>query len=307
MANSEDVESEIPPALHDVGEKLRKGESPPSITVRELLGYFGSRRRGFYKVQEIKNAFRHLHITTYPDFEDIWIDGQIQFLSVPDTGRALDKGKAGNTGEGEAANGDELGNIAPSSSPPIAPSDPTFRIGALPAANQGVVSVKPDEPVCLAITRMLTDDYSQLPVMTTPREVKGMITWSSIGAGKAFSNQGSAVRHYMEKHHEEVRAEQSLFEVLPTIVERGYVLVRANGEYTGIVTASDVSLEFKQRTEPFLLLSEIEQHIRNLIVNRIPLAQIQIARNPADDERRVESISDLTLGECIRIFQVEEN
>jgi len=45
---ADDAESEIPQELRDAVEKLRNGENPPSITVRELLRYFGARRRGIY-------------------------------------------------------------------------------------------------------------------------------------------------------------------------------------------------------------------------------------------------------------------
>ena len=43
------------------------------------------------------------------------------------------------------------------------------------------MSVKPDDELNKAKTLMAGYDYSQIPVMTSPREVKGIITWKSIG------------------------------------------------------------------------------------------------------------------------------
>jgi predicted transcriptional regulator len=74
---------------------------------------------------------------------------------------------------------------------------------------------------------MLANDYSQLPVMTSEREVKGMISWASIGTRLAVGRAGNHVRELMDGHHE-IRAELSLFQAIPIIVEHQYVLVRGN-------------------------------------------------------------------------------
>src|SRR6516164_3223002 len=60
-------------------------------------------------------------------------------------------------------------------------ADPTFRISKLAAANRKPTSIDPNETVEQAITLMLASDFSQLPVMTSVRDVKGIISWSSIG------------------------------------------------------------------------------------------------------------------------------
>jgi len=54
-------------------------------------------------------------------------------------------------------------------------------------------------------------------------------------------------------------------------VEFGYVLVRDQRDrrITGIVTASDLSLQFQALAEPFLLLREIELHVRQLLGDKL--------------------------------------
>jgi CBS domain-containing protein len=296
---------EVPPELKAAAQKLQNGETVPPISVRELLGYFQAQRRGFYIVETITGILNDLKITTDPDFRDVWIDAEIRLLPASPS-EIFEEGipgvasgsEANASAENQSATGDMTGV------PDHTSRDPTFKIGVLEAANREVVSVKPDEPLSLAITRMLARDYSQLPVMTTPREVKGIVSWFSIGARITLNDRGTAaVRHSMEKAYV-VDADEGLLGVLPVIIDRGYVLVRGGDNcISGIVTAADVSMEFKQRAEPFLLLSEIEQHIRNLLGGKISIDELRAVKNPTDSSRSVDRVSDLTFFEYILIFQ----
>jgi hypothetical protein len=73
------------------------------------------------------------------------------------------------------------------------------------------------------------------------------------------------------------------------------------------VTASGLSVQFKRLAEPFLLLSEIEQQIKTLIQGNIPIEDVKNAKDPADPDRDVQSIANLTLGEIVRMVQNETN
>jgi hypothetical protein len=55
-----------------------------------------------------------------------------------------------------------------------------------------------------------------------------------------------------------------------------------------------------------LLLGEIEQHVRKLIEGKFALSELQEAKDPADAQRTVERVADLTLGEYIRLLEVPE-
>jgi CBS domain-containing protein len=182
-------------------------------------------------------------------------------------------------------------------------SDPTFRIGILPPANQPVVSVKPDDDLTTAISRMLHNDFSQLPVMRNDYDVKGIISWASIGVRMALKQPCEKVRECMDARVEIVPGTSSIFQVIPLIVENGYVLVKSNdNKISGIVTASDLSLQFQQVAGPFLLLREIEQHIRGLIGSNLSLKELRDVVDPMDN-REIKGVNDLTLGEYVRIFQ----
>jgi hypothetical protein len=81
--------------------------------------------------------------------------------------------------------------------------------------------------------------------------------------------------------HQEVAADLSLFQAIPVIVKFGYVLVRSvDNRSNGIVTATDLSVQFLRLAEPFLLLSEIEQHVRRLTGGHFTKSELQEACDP---------------------------
>lgn len=150
---------------------------------------------------------------------------------------------------------------------------------------------------------MLQHDFSQLPVTTSERDVKGIISWRSLGSRLALGKQCKKVRECMEAANE-IRSDASLFEAIQQIVEHESILVRdATRKLTGIVTTADLSRQFAQLGEPFLLLGQIENHVRNLIANKFTKAELVAVRNPADSGREIEDVSDLTFGEYIRLLE----
>jgi predicted transcriptional regulator len=303
----EDQVPDVPDELREIILKLRRGESVTPITVRQLLGYFGAKRRGIYVIEMILDTLNEAGVKTEPDFRELWIEAPIELVRVPST-NAVSAGEIGSSPPSTSGVTEHATTVGAVTVGEVGLSDPTLKIRVLDAANRGVVGVKPDEPISLAITRMLEKDYSQLPVTTNLRSPKGMISWSSIGAGIGLNNRGDAVRHYMEKAYI-VDADEALLDALPIIVQRGYVLVQKSSTdplITGIVTAADLSIEFKRRAEPFLLLSEIEQQVRNLIEGKISIEELETVKNPSDKNRTVNRVADLTFFEYILVFQKPE-
>src|SRR5207245_69148 len=64
---------------------------------------------------------------------------------------------------------------------------------------------------------------------------------------------------------------------------------------------------FGSLSEPFLLLSEIENHIRRLIDGKFSLEELKAARDPADSARKIENVANLTFGEYIRLIDKPNN
>lgn len=242
---------------------------------------------------------KKLGLQTKPDFNIAYIDSLIEFVPFveekPNT--EINKTEASLP---VADNKIESASDTPSA---VTITDPTYRIGKLASANNPPVSVKPDSSLSEATTIMLSHDYSQLPVMTSERDVKGMISWASIGKRLVFEKPCIFVRDCMETH-QEISAEVSLFAAIDIIIKHEYVLIRdLSRKISGIVTTSDLSLQFLQLGEPFLLLGEIENQIRRLIHGKFSKSELEIARDPSDSTRQISSEADLTFGEYIRLLE----
>ena len=269
-----------------------------ATTVRDLLFRFGAYRRGYWIVNSIRIALAEAHLQTEPDFESAYIDSEIKFVPEED-------GASGATLPPSSQS--TLTTVIPQTGDTaaleVSYGDPTYRLSKLSAANNPPKSVAPDAPIAEAVTSMLSNDYSQLPVMTSDREVKGIVSWTSIGCRLALGKPGECVRDLMDQH-QEIRADASLFSAIAIIVDHQYVLVRgSDNRITGIVTASDLNLQFRQLAEPFLLLGEVENHIRRIIANKFQTGDLAAAKDPSDSNRKVESVADLTFGEYVRLLE----
>ena len=295
------------PELLKAAEAAKKGEKPHRATVRTLLDWFRSQRRGSFIVSYIRESLSKLGISTEPDFNSVWIDAEVEFVLLPEIDQT-------DSGAGSLAIL-ETRVLAHDGTPIIrgnlyvggAIEDPTYRIGKLDAANKPVISVTPNHLVEQAVTLMLANSISQLPVMQSERDVKGVITWESIGARFALGKAGKEVREFMTSA-QVINFDKSLFEAIAIIAQHQYVLVQASDKHiSGIVTSADLSRQFKQLTEPFLLLSEIEQHIRKLIVGKFTSQELKDACDPGDSEREIDNVADLTMGEYIRLLENPQN
>jgi predicted transcriptional regulator len=154
---------------------------------------------------------------------------------------------------------------------------------------------------------MLSHNFSQLPVMQGDRDVKGVITWEGIGARLALGKRGKEVREFMSSA-QIVTSDKSLFVAVEMIAQHQYVLVqKPDRTISGIITSTDLSRQFQQLTEPFLLLGEVEQHVRKLIVGRFTPEQLKNACDPDDGGRIIETVADLTIGEYVRLLENPQN
>ncbi|MBL1149400.1 MAG: CBS domain-containing protein [Armatimonadetes bacterium] len=284
--------------LKQVAEDLVQGKTR-SVTVRALLAEFGMFRRGVNNAAIVKQALKKHKLTTEPDLLVPYIDERLHFRLLSQTPQDEPKSVV----EPESA-------AEPTPQEPVpGGNDPTYRINKLEAANleaagRKLITVSPNTPVEQAVTEMLAGDFSQLPVMNG-KTVKGMISWRSLGKRLAL---GQCCKEAQDAMDEAVivSAETSIFQAINDIVEHEYVLVqREDKTISGIVTTSDLSVQFRVLSEPFLILAEIENHLRYLIDAKFQKADLEGARDPTDADREVSSASDLTFGEYVRLLENE--
>ena len=298
--------------LRAISEALNRGEARRSETVRTLLSWFDAQRRGQWVVAAIRGGLDDAGLTTDPDFESAFIDSRVKFrlkAEQPEQGATAESAaEVGSSSDGEdVRQRTNASGSANDSQPPPPHSDPSFRLSKLAAANNVPVSVKPDAPLAQAVTLMLAGDHSQLPVMSTEREVKGAISWRSIATRLALNMKGESVRDFVDPV-EILSSEASLFDAIRVIVEKQFVLVRAkDNRIVGIVTSSDLSAQFQSLSEPFLLLSEIENYLRRILQSRFSQEELASARNPGDAGRQIGAAHDLNFGEYIVLLERPEN
>lgn len=292
--------------LQEIRNTLQEGRAPESVSVREFIGWFEALRRGSGINWHIRRALELSGLTTIPDFEGAHIDGRIQFAlppaAVPIPEPPQEPERAGDPEPNVQPPAEEAARVGG------AEGEPAYRVSRLLDPRVVLISVVPDATVEEATTLMLRHDFSQLPVMTNDRDVRGIISWESIGPALIFANPRPRFVRECMKPHSEVKTSDSLFRVINRIIESSYVLVRDETRIIrGILTTTDLSQRFQTLAEPFLLLGEIENHIRALIDGRFTQEQLAAVKDQADDRRAIASVADLTLGEHIRLIERPEN
>lgn len=258
---------------------------PEQLTARELLAKFGSRRRKDRINNHIRNELEKNGLVSEPDLAVGWIDSTVT-ISI-------------NSKPSETTGTHSVSEAA-------AVSEATHRISSLDAANKEPLSVHPDKPLNVATTLMQLHDYSQLPVMTNSRTVKGVISWKSIGTRLSLGIKCELVRQCMDPAIERP-SDTPLFEAIAPIAQHEYVLVRGkDSSITGIITASDLSFQFMQLAGPFLFIGEIEGHLRRLIHGKFTLEEMRAA-SISEEKDSINGSSDLTLGDYCHLLENKEN
>lgn len=271
------MEHELNERFQNLAEKMKNeasgGATPTGmeVTVREFIHWFGYAKRGNRVVNDIRDQLDKFSLRTVPDFEHEYIDGTIK---IELDAEATDVGWE--------------------------PPDPTVRIGMLPTAHRPPTSVRPNDSITTATTVMLLKDFSQLPVMVNERDVKGVVSWRSIGTTFALGRESNEVRNCMEPHRE-IGVGAPFLDAIRDIWDHGYVLVRNNDrKISGIVTASDFADQFAQLARPFLIIGEIELHLRKLI-SKFTLQEM--AEVSKDGGKKIEGSADLSFGDYCRLLE----
>jgi len=167
--------------------------------------------------------------------------------------------------------------------------------------------VNPNANLQEAMTIMMINDYSQLPVMQSERDVKGAVSWTTIGQRIALGKDHTSVKDCMESYVPEVPADASVFSTIDLIVSHGFVLVRRPDRLiSGIVTTADLSVEFRSLTEPFLLVGEIENSVRRLIDGKFSPEEISSALDPGG-QKTVNTVGELSFGDYVYLLQNPAN
>ncbi len=101
-------------------------------------------------------------------------------------------------------------------------------------------------------------------------------------------------------------ADMPLLLAVGEIIRHEVVLVgdKQNG-VTGLVTTTDLSIQLRDLTDAFLLVGNIEGHLRRLIGRRFEPEVLRSCLAP-DSKRTVTGVTDLSFGEYLRLLQAPD-
>lgn len=240
-------------------------------TPRELIGTFLWARRTSNCRAQIDAYLTKNNLEVEPGYIDVWVDSEI---TIKHKAKATTK-----------------------------LVDPVKKVMLLDAANKIPMTIKAESSLKEAISKMVFHNYSQLPVMSGERDIKGFISWETIGSALASGVNSDVVKDYINKDIKIIPHDTPLLNAIKTVYNNGFVVVKAqDGKICGIVTTTDISSQFLKMTEPFLLLEQIENYIRRILNKRV--LQEELKKLCKDDDKRiVGSIDDLNFGEYIRLIQ----
>lgn len=252
----------------------RSKTDPIELTVRQLLGKAGQKRRGYKVVRRIEKALADVGLRSEPSLDQGWIDSKVRLVEAP----------------ADEALGRAMG----------------MKVSQIPSATCNVVSVCPNDRLEKAISLMEWHDYSQLPVISGREQLRGAITWRSIAEARLRSLEAS-LPDALLAYPPEVACDDDLLPHIPRVLEHGFAFVRGrNRTIVGIVTPYDLSECFLDFARPFLLLDEIERRLRTALERTFTTEELRELSTEAD-AAEIQGVDDLSLGTIVRLIENPTN
>jgi predicted transcriptional regulator len=178
----------------------------------------------------------------------------------------------------------------------------SHKVQNIPAAISGIESVKPDDTLIKVITLMKLRDYSQVAVMTTKHNIKGVITWKLIANSKTLDFNNTLAKEIMSKKINYSYLDDNIINVLETLKlsDEDYVFVKDKKEvWSGIITSHDIIIKYSDQISPLISLEKIEKKLRNIILD---FFNNNISELNNTYGLSLENINDIVFSDYIKIF-----
>jgi CBS domain-containing protein len=193
-----------------------------------------------------------------------------------------------------------------------------FPIKQLIKETDSLVCVQKTALVREALTLMIKNDFSQLPVVNEQGNLIGLISESSIintyfHVGTALSLLDLTVDHCMAKP-KTISPDSDILEAL-NLLENVYAIVVVEGQKPiGILTDYDTTKFFRDLSEGLIIVEDIEVTLRQFIEAVIPDSHSMDAalmrafkENKKDPARPAKEYEDLSFGDHIQLIIEEHN
>lgn len=257
--------------LEIIAKEIKETNCSKRITPRALVAGVGYEKRSIGARSLIDAFLDENDLEVEPHYMEVWADNEIELRPKPKAKKRRRE-------------------------------DPVKRIGLLKAANTKPATIDNCDNLDKAITLMMMNDYSQLPVMGGPRKIVGYISWETIGEARSRGVNTNEVKDYKRESVRIFKRDMPLISAIREIYNNGFIVVVENdGTPCGIVTTADISSQFLTWTEPFVLLEQIENQVRQLLDEKILLEDLKSICQ--EEGRDVNAVDDLTFGEYQRLFE----
>ncbi|MDQ0911100.1 putative transcriptional regulator [Streptomyces canus] len=266
--------------------------SPFPLSVQELLGWWGATGRGLVNEQIEAELANHSLITS-PEFDKVPLTATVHLVKAAEE----------DPEDIPLAGSPATVTVPASTSEELESRETGLTVGTLPSALGGVISVKPTATFEEVITLMVLHDFSQLPVLAGPHNPRGSVSWKSIARAR-HADPGAQLSQAIVDARD-VRYDHDLLDILPTLAEHDFVLVRdQRNAIAGIVTAADVAQAYGDLAGHFLLIGEMDRRLRQVIVGAFTLPEVTKLCDPKGE--RIASFGDMTVGDYQRVLENPE-
>ena len=263
--------------------EIKKKGKGKKMTKREFIWLFDFyEKRTSGNVWRINEYLEKQKMVVVPNYQGGWIDDEVT-IKEKDKARIIN----GETFEEKF--------------------DPINRLSVLKAAAKTPISISRDASLKKAYHILWKHEFTQVPIMNNEREVLGVVSWQSLAKGLIAGKESDCVKDFMTNDFEIIDDETPLFDAIKSVIRRGVAFVRdKEKKIKGPVTPSDLSEEFIEQIEPYILLEQIENFIRLILHDKIILEDLLKLLTIEDENRKIESISDMTFGEYLRVIENDE-
>ncbi|MEU7135923.1 CBS domain-containing protein [Streptomyces sp. NPDC046261] len=287
--------------------RRRSADEPLTLSIRDFLAVWGVPRRYPAAVEQIENDLDANGLDTVPPFTEGSLETQIAVLASgaePDEAGTSAVTRLTVTTSSSAVVQRVADNARHLVNDDSQAKTVAYPVSNLDSANRMPKCVRAGDSLRTAMTLMMLRDDSQLPVLDADGRVRGVVSWESIGRAHMADSQASLAAATVRA--QEADRSDDLLDWVGTIQRSGYVLVRDHDhKVCGLVTDSDLTVQFGIRVRPFVLVEEIEQRLRRIVDRCLPTDRIR-AVVPRHRASRVNSAANLTFGAYGHLLKVPE-
>ncbi|MGH3245369.1 MAG: CBS domain-containing protein [Trebonia sp.] len=266
----------------------RAAAEPIELTIRQLLGTWGYRARTYEIVARIQHDLSAAGLGCTPALNEGDGDSVVR-VGIPAAASAGDVPDADGVINAEA---EAEGQDTPLVLPPA-----TLLVRHIPSAVCDVVSVRPNENLATAQSRMSAHEFSQLPVLAGPRDLKGAVSWRSIAQTRLSKSQ--ITLEDVTRSAQVVSVDDELLGRIGIIYDADFVFVKGDDDrICGIVTTADLTEAFRDLTTPFFQLGEIERRLRRCIDRVFNPDELRAATG----SKKLKSADGMDFGQYVRLL-----